>query len=113
LLIVGETIEEAERTCPHCGRALLRLIAEYDKPSWKQLLWRQAKTCPPWYAESLHEDHRRYWASQYGSDFYDSYEEYLKTPLEGAKPPGGSRAEPIRLWLPGMAIGGSYGSDWF
>jgi hypothetical protein len=96
--------EEPSLACPHCGSSDLELISRTAKPSWKELLWRESESCPWWYSDLQRADHRRFWTTAYGEDFYDWY---LETQVEGAKESEPS-PPPIQLALPGMTLRVSY-----
>ena len=85
--------------CPHCGGCRLKLIAETSKPIWKGVFWRESETCPSWYAALQRDDHRRFWTSAYGEEFYDWY---LETQVEGAKETEPAPPPPNQPYIPGM-----------
>ena len=43
-----ETADNEPLTCLHCGSERLELMEATSKPSWKDVLGREAASCPSW-----------------------------------------------------------------
>jgi hypothetical protein len=84
--------------CPQCDQVSLVLVSETARPSWNRVLWHLDDSCPSWYAEIGHQEHRRYLQQEYGIDYEDWY---LETQVESAMKPAES-SRPIQLYLPGL-----------
>ncbi|KLU05082.1 hypothetical protein RISK_002844 [Rhodopirellula islandica] len=96
----GGEVDQPDLLCEHCGSDRLELVAQTEKPSWKELMWRESDSCPWWYADRQRESHRKFWTESHGKDFYDWY---LQTQVEGAKEREQDRPPAFQLSLPGLA----------
>ena len=96
-----EAADNEPLTCSHCGRRL-ELMEATSKPSWKDVLGRQAESCPSWYAESLEADDRRFWDEAIGAGFYDWYLEHREESAYASAAARAPDSQPIQLSLPGL-----------
>lgn len=111
----GAAIENEPLVCEHCGSEWLTLVDEVDKPSWQVVFDRDSDRCPSWYAQSLRDDHRRFWTRAKGAEFYDWYAWYLKSGGESARDDVevSVMTPTTQLTLPGIDATGIHQSDPF
>ena len=108
------TRTDKPQTCSHCGSDRLRLVHERPKPSWRDVLSNESRSCPEWYVDTLELKHRRLMDSLLGEGRWEYADEYLEPWTESAREaePKGATAC-YQKWFPGLSPSFNYTSASF